>query len=250
MESVRSWAQSQGFDYRFIDDTIFKPLPADFKKRFAGRGPVLSDLARLLAIQQLHASDYQYVIWVDADLLVFEPEALLVYGSSVKLAGAETSSEVHARQTKIVDCAFGLETWIDLDTRKRLRAWRNVHNAFMVFERHSVVLPYLIHTITSISRRIDPLAVAPQTFGPKLLGALHNITGFNLLTAVGAFSPPVIKDIVTGHGPYLDKLLTSQPSVPAAANLCASLATNPVMMQAACNRLLRDGLGETGKYTY
>ena len=194
-------------------------------------------------MRQALRNDYEIVVWDDADLLIFDPHRL---GDPRQLAAHDRSRREPVGATN-PDCAFGLETWVDLDQRRRLKAWRNVHNALMTFQRNSVVLPYLIFSIESMARRMDATSMAPQTFGPKLLSALHNISNFRLIECVGALSPPVCADIAGGNGRYLQKLLDTQPARLAAANLCASLATDPEMMQSVCKRLLREkSLSATG----
>ena len=183
---------------------------------------MLSDLARLLALQQALDQGWAQVIWADADLLIYSPDELL--------------------PARPQDCAFGRETWVDDDRNGRLRAWRSVHNAFMQFSVGSVVLPYLIMSIQSMASRIDPHAAAPQVFGPKLLTALHSISQFNLIEQVTAFSPVVLTDIARGQGRYLRYLHQVQPQVPRAANLCASLASDDDLMMTVIERLLNSGL--------
>jgi hypothetical protein len=222
LDSVRAWSNQQGYAYCFVDDAIFTILPPDYHQQFVDRGPVLSDLARLLAIEQALADGWSSVIWVDADLLIYAPD------------------ELHPARPS--DCAFGREIWIDDNQHGRPHAWRNVHNAFMQFSAGSVVLPYLLMTIQSIASRIETDSVAPQIFGPKLLSALHSITGFDLVDQVTAFSPAVMADIARGQGPYLHHLHATQPAMPAAANLCASVAPDEGTVLAVIERLLSTGL--------
>lgn len=226
VESVRQWSAHRGYQYCFVDDKIFSLLPDGFRHKFAGRAAMLSDYARLLALTQALRAGWQQVFWLDADLLVFDPDNL--------------------QPEPAADCTFGLETWIDNDKRGRLRTWRSVHNAFMQFANVGVVLPYLVRSIARIGARIDPLQAAPQTFGPKLLSALHNISPFDLAEQVGAFSPPVLADIAAGGGAYLAEMIRQQPCSPVAANLCASLGQDSTVMQRACERLLnKPGLVST-----
>lgn len=222
IESVKSWSSNRGYAYCFVDDELFNLLPPEYCDRFAGRGPVLSDLARLLALQQALDTGWAQAVWADADLLIYSPGEL--------------------QPAKPHDCAFGRETWVEDDRNGRLRAWRSVHNAFMQFSAGSVVLPYLIMSIRSMALRIDPGKIAPQVFGPKLLTALHSISQFNLIEQVTAFSPVVLTDIARGQGRYLRYLHQVQPQVPAAANLCASLASDDHLMMTVIERLLTNGL--------
>lgn len=217
--SVEQWTQANNASYQFVGDEAFDFLPEDYASKFAGRGPLLSDLARLKLIQQAFAAGYNTAVWADADLLIFDPDSLTMPAPD--------------------DSVFGIETWVDQAGSNRIRTWRNIHNAFMGFSRTSVVLPYLIHSIESIATRIDPASVAPQTFGPKLLTALNSITGFETTDRVGAFSAPVLANIANGGGPFLERLVQSQPARPAAANLCASLALDETVMAQVCETLTK-----------
>ncbi len=218
LDSVVQWAAQRDADYQFVEYAAFSLLPDWYAMKFAGRGPLLSDLARLKLVEQAFHAGYESVIWADADLLVFNPNSL----------------ELPSPR----DSLFGVETWVDQAGSSRIRTWRNIHNAFMGFNRNSVVLPYLIYTIESIASRIDPDSVAPQTFGPKLLTALNSISGFETTDRVGAFSAPVLANLVNGGGPFIDRLVQTQPATPAAANLCASLALTNSVMDTICEMLI------------
>ena len=220
LESVRAWSSLRGHDYRFFGDEIFEPLPSWFREKFVGMGAQCSDLARLLMIQKQLANGYERVVWADADLLVFRPKDL-----SVPLVN---------------DSVFGYETWVDKDSKGKLRHWGHLHNAFMVFAKGSVVLPYLIYSIQSIARRIDKNKFSPQTFGPKLLGALHSISQFEVQPDVGALSPLVAKDVLDGGGEALNLFQRVQSQAPTALNLCLSLAQDPKDMALLCSMLTTD----------
>ena len=86
MDGVRHWSAAKSFDYRFIDDQFFDLLPADYRKKAEGRLPVLSDLARLIMARNLILEGYEKTIWIDADVLIFDPEGfdvLLLTGAFV-----------------------------------------------------------------------------------------------------------------------------------------------------------------------
>lgn len=201
MDSVRQWCLQQGHTWRFVDDRIFDLVP-DWYLDKTGRGPVATDYARLVLMQQvLDTGQADRAIWLDADVYVRDPGMQLAAGRS---------------------CAFGRETWIQEDNGS-LRARSNVHNAVCVFNRGCVVLPFLIDTVASIIRRADPDHIAPQMVGPKLLSALHSLYHFDLLPQVGAVSPALAADLAAGGGPAL-ALWRRKAAVPMqAANLCASL---------------------------
>lgn len=217
LDSVRDWARESRYDYRFVGDEIFSLVPDWYREKVAHRLPVATDYARLLLLQAaLSGNDYDTAIWLDADLLVFDA------GLSLDFEGT---------------CAFGRERWVQTGSHGRPILRRNVHNAVCVFRRGCPVLPFLIQTVESIIRRVDPQHIAPQMVGPKLLTALHNICGFTLLDNIGALSPAVLDDLVDGGGDALALLRAEQPVPLQAANLCASLARAD-QAETACSRLL------------
>jgi hypothetical protein len=120
-------------------------------------------------------------------------------------------------------CAFGQEVWVQ-EKAGKLQARRNIHNAVCVFRRGCPVLPFLIHTVESLMRRVDPAHVAPQMCGPKLLQALHPLCDFAVLPEVGALSPLLVADLCgQGSGEALALMLRQSEVMPQAVNLCASL---------------------------
>jgi hypothetical protein len=214
MASVRAWSQARGFDYRFVGDAIFDGVPGWYLDK-SGRGPVATDYGRLILLQDaLDAQGYEQAIWLDVDVFVMDKAMVLACDGS---------------------CAFGQETWIQAEGGS-LKARRNVHNAVCLFRRGCVVLPFLAETVLSIIRRVDADHVAPQMVGPKLLSALHSLYAFDLLPQVGAISPAVAADLMTGGGEALE-LLRQKSAVPLqAVNLCASLIS-PVAAETVIGNL-------------
>lgn len=202
VESVQDWAEAKGYRYHLLGDEMFRLVPDWYREKVGRKLPIVADLARLLLIQRALEKEYEEAIWLDADVLVFDPTL------SLEIKGS---------------CAFGLEIWVQ-EHEGRYAARRNVHNAACVFRRGCVVLPFLIQTVQSIIRRVHPDHIAPQIVGPKLLTALHSICAFELLPEVGALSPDVCRDIAVGGGPALDLLRRKSETKPKAVNLCASLA--------------------------
>ena len=201
MASVRDWCEIQGFEWCFLGDELFDPVPGWYMEK-TGKGPVAADYARLVAMQTLLAEEEcDRVIWLDADVLVLDNDMVLSTEKS---------------------CAFGQEVWVQQEG-KGLKARKNDHNAVCLFHQGCAVLPFLLETVASIIQRADPDRIAPQMVGPKLLSALHALYDFALLPQVGALSQEVVSDICAGGGPALDLLKAKSPVPLQAVNLCASL---------------------------
>src|SRR5690606_10192062 len=95
MDSVRHWAAARGYGYEFVGDEIFGKVPPWYLEKVADRRPVATDYARLALLHEaLHEGRADRVIWLDADVLVFDP-----------------TLELDCRAT----CAFGQELWVQED---------------------------------------------------------------------------------------------------------------------------------------
>lgn len=203
LDSVRAWANVRGFEYRFIDDAIFDYVPDWYMNKVAGKLPVATDYARLVLLQQaLDDEGFEQAIWLDADVLVLDQAMTIKHEGS---------------------CAFGQEVWVQRDKKGHLRAKRNVHNAVCSFYQNCPVLPFLIHTVESLVRRVDSGFIPPQFVGPKLLNALHPLADFSLLPQIGALSPLVVDDVLAAGGKALQLMLNEAPVTLQAVNLCASV---------------------------
>ena len=205
LDSVCRWARSSGYDYRLYGDELFDVLPPAYREKVAARGPILADLARLIVMEQA-LERYERVVWLDADVLIWWPEQLDLCG--------------------LDDARFGRECWVTSDARGRFKVHRSLHNAFCAFARGSEVLPFLRRCTQSVVLTADADHIAPQMVGPKLITALHSLAGFEVDVRVGALSVEVQSALVGGEGAALDRFLAETPQPLAAANLCASLATD------------------------
>ncbi len=201
LQSVTSWAQAKGYTYRYIDDAFFDIVPTWYMEKVGSKLPIAADYARLVFLQKGLEEGFDQVIWLDADVLVFDQSLALEFNGT---------------------CAFGHEVWIQ-ERDGKLEARTNVHNAVCVFRRGCVVLPFLLHTVMVMMKKVDPAHLAPQFVGPKLLNALHPLCDFALLPQVGALSPLVVADICEGADKALTLLRLKSRQPPLAVNLCGTL---------------------------
>jgi hypothetical protein len=201
LESVHRWAKSLGYTYRFVGDEIFERVPSWYREKVGAKLPIATDYGRLMLIQEALSEGFTEVMWFDADVLLFDTSLRIAFNGT---------------------CAFGQEVWVQAEGDGYV-SHRNVHNAFCVFRQHCVTLPFLIQTVESVIRRVDPAHLAPQLVGPKLLTALHSLCNFPLVPEVGSLSPSVVGDIVAGKGAALNLLRRKSEVKPKAVNLCASL---------------------------
>jgi len=200
LESVHDWAESNHYHYRFIGDELFDLLPSTLIEKYSHQPVILTDLARLLHLRQALHNGYQCAVWLDADFLIFNPLAFVLPDEPY---------------------AMGREIWVQHDKHGKLKLYKKIHNAFLMFCQGNSFLDFYIETAMGLLSK-NTQNVPPQFIGPKLLTALHNIVSLPVMESAGMLSPLVIKDLIHGGGMALDKF-TEGSSLPiAGANLCIS----------------------------
>jgi len=228
--SVENWAAGQGYAYRFFDDEIFQRVPSWVMEKAGAHLQIATDLGRLILAKELLAEGFERVVWIDADILVFDPERLLLAIDQ--------------------EYAFGREVWVQPVNSGRIKAYKNVHNAISVFCQNNSFLEFYIHSCLNILGRANG-ALVPQIIGTKFLTALHNIVGFKLIDEVGMASPLVVSDIANGGGAALDLICEKSPVPLCALNLCTSLVGGRVddvdladsLMESVCDVLMTSSKG-------
>ena len=215
--SVREWARGRGFTYHFIGDELLTALPDDLRRRTREQPVVGSDIGRLIWLQRHLDDGACAAVWLDADTWIFDPDRL---------------------ELPAGNAAVGREHWVQRG-KKRLRCYRKVHNAAMLFRSGNSLLPFYRDTAERLLRAYEGERVVPQFVGPKLLTALHSISQFPVWEQAGAFSPAVITDLMGGTGGAL-ALMTQGGHRPAAANLCCSSVQRGEIDAATLAQLLED----------
>ncbi|MDH5737358.1 MAG: hypothetical protein OEZ23_03560 [Gammaproteobacteria bacterium] len=220
MASVKSWASTNGYDYRFMDDELFHPMPPKLMKKTSAQIVIATDLARLMQIRSALQETYEAVVWLDADFFIFKPEGFVL---------PET------------DVALGREVWVQGAEGGKLKVYKKVHNAFLYFRRGNTFLDFYIETATRLLTSHQG-SVPPQFIGPKLLTALHNIVQFPVFESAGVLSPLVIRDLLAGEGPALTLFLRHSTELLNGANLCASSVTNGYVTDLQMHQLLEGAI--------
>lgn len=199
MSSVWRWAQAHDFEYIFQGDELFESLPEDIAARDNLSRVIQSDLARLLVLQSL-LSQFDVVVWLDADVLIIDPAAFRLPSTM----------------------AVGREHWIQMDEKGTWRNFKKVHNAMMVYHRGDTFLPFYAQTAERFLRS-NQAAMPAQFVGPKLLTALHNVVQLPVWEQAGMMSPGVGLDILgQGDGRALALFRRAHSEPVAALNLCSS----------------------------
>ncbi|HSH97123.1 MAG TPA: hypothetical protein VK954_02425 [Methyloradius sp.] len=201
MQTVRAWAALKGFEYQFIDDSLFDYIPNWVREKSVGEICPQTDLARLIIAKKYLSQGYEQTIWIDADMVVFAPEHLVV-----------------SPQTGYLFCH---ETWVKSDQQGKLAITHHINNSITSFAKNNQQLDFLIDAclrIASLKPKLTRLDL-----GTTLLSSLGNAIPIPLLTNVGMFSPDMMTDITNGTDLYLKAYAAKMMAPLACANMCASL---------------------------
>ncbi|MCP3689565.1 MAG: hypothetical protein GY784_14245 [Gammaproteobacteria bacterium] len=221
LESVQNWARHNQFEYRFVgDEALFASLSAGLLDKTEGQRIIATDLGRLYLLQDGLKEGYRTVIWCDADFLVINPDSFTVPESAF---------------------ALGREIWVQRGESGRLRSYKKVHNAFLMFRQGNHFLDFYIDTAARLLS-LNQGSVPPQFIGPKLLTALHNIVVCPVMENAGMLSPLVMQDLLNGGGDAMALLKQKSSCRIDGANLSASLSHETGDMQRVIDLLLESGL--------
>jgi hypothetical protein len=161
----------------------------------------MTDVARLYMMKELFLEGAERVVWVDADVLVFDPENLML---------------------DIDDSFFGIEeisvfAYPDGSTKV---SPVGLNGAILGARRDSALFSLYLDAVESRVRDY-PEEVLPRTIaGPLLLTELAKTNFIKGLTTVGLFTPNILYDIAHRQS-YLPALFAkSFGHKVAAANLC------------------------------
>jgi hypothetical protein len=200
LQSARHWAELRNYDYHFLDDRFFDRVPPEFRSRTQNK-VILSDLARLLVARDLLETGYARTVWIDADVVVLDPESWQLPTTN--------------------NYFFSHELWpapqpngVRLDIR--------ANNAVMVFSRGNTFLDFYI----DMAQRILAAEPNPKNWhlGVRFLTGLRNVSPLPVLPNIGMLGPDLLHDLITGPTQLLPSYIRAMGVPLVAANLCASMA--------------------------
>jgi hypothetical protein len=219
LDSVASWAARHGHDYALAGDEFYDLCGPDYLARGRKNPRAITNLARLVATRQRLDSGYRNVIWMDADVFVFDPDRLVFDFTRDQLG---------------TGYAFGREVWVrDLGEGRFQVSRPMVHNAATFFTQGAVDLDMLITLI----RHIDAGREGVSNFhvGVRLLRGLQYSLMFPTFSHVALFSPMLIRGLVGDRQGLLRHYGETYAYPAYAANLCLSVqeqVTEAVLWQA------------------
>ena len=205
------------YEYQFFGDELFDCLPAGLFEKTRNQKVIASDLARLLVLKGALNRGYETVIWLDADFLIFNPAEFVLPDQPY---------------------AVGREVWVQNDRHGKLRVFKKVHNAFLMFRQGNHFLDFYSETAERLLL-LNQGAMPPQFIGPKLLTAIHNVAILPVMESAGMLSPAVIKGILGREGQALDLFVTNSPVLITAANLCTSSCDKDEVSEMEMQQLIK-----------
>jgi hypothetical protein len=177
LDSVQRWARLKQHDYVLAGDEFYDLCGSEYLTRGSKNPQAITNLARLVATRQRLDAGYQRVIWMDADIFVFDPAKLVFDFSTEKLT---------------IGYAFGREVWLYRTSEGVAAAMPPLpHNAATFFTQGAVDLDMLIYLIRHIDagRQI----VSNYQVGVSLLRGLQYSLMFPTFSHVGVFSPVLLR---------------------------------------------------------
>lgn len=201
MASVQDWAAGKGYDYRFFDDSFFELTPQWYRNKVNNEIHLVTDFARLEAILRALRQGYDRAVWIDADVLVFNPAALTIPDDQT--------------------FGFGMEQWLKQNDQG-LKVKFRVHNAVMHFRRTNPFLRYYMYAAKSVVRTAHRRKLVHTAVGPSLLSALHQAAPLPLWEVCALFSPLTLLALADQDETLIKATAEHYPSPIACANLCAT----------------------------
>jgi hypothetical protein len=200
LDSVRTWADAKGYDYQLTDDSAFALCGDEYLAQVGDNKRSITNLCRLELVRRAHREGYEWAVWIDADVLVFNAQAF-----SVSAVGRY---------------AFARETWIEFIAPGRMRATASVNNSVFVCRRDEPDLDFLIAATRHVAMH---RAIADNyQVGGNLVRGLRASLAFETLGNVGMFSNYVVLALARDVPELLQRQARLHGTPVYAANLCAS----------------------------
>lgn len=202
MRSVHDWATHRGFRYVCIPNADFlAAVPAWFRAKAGGRIQPVTDLGRVEAAISCLDQGARSVVWIDADVLVFDPHLF-----------------------ELPDCdraAFTREIWLDCTGPTRTPyCLERVNNAVLVARDWTFLKAYREACLRIGRQCAGPLD--KSAVGTRYLTNRQRRWQLPLVRHVGNFSPLVSRAVLRAERPLLDAYSRALGEPLFAANLSAS----------------------------
>jgi hypothetical protein len=199
LETAKHWAQLRGYDYHFLDDRFFDYVPQKYRAKTDNK-ILLSDFARLIVSRELLSKGYARTVWIDADVVVFDPDSWHL--------------------PTLENYYFSHELW-PTPQANGVRLDFRANNAVMVFSRGNSFLDFYIdscHRILSSNAELKNWHI-----GVRFLTGLRAVCPLPLLMNIGMLGQDILADLVRGPKHLLSNYIRAMGEPLVAANLCGSV---------------------------
>jgi hypothetical protein len=215
--SARQWADRNGYAYRLLGDELFAGVPIEITMKALSRLP-MTDMGRLLWAERL-LSEYERVVWIDADVLVFDPERFVVDSDASFMVCREVLMKTGVGKPRAV-------------------VGRNP--SVLVVRRGTPFLRRWLDEMRRHAAKAEGLGDAD--FGREMLRRLAKGERLAAIENVGHFNASVLKEIHGARGPVLGAMMKASGVPFAAANLCGHYPLPATVYTRIVDRLM-DGAG-------
>ena len=232
LDSVQKWARLHEHDYSLAGDEFCDLCGPEYLARGSKNPQAVTNLARLVATRQRLDAGYERVIWMDADVFVFDPAKLVFDFSPESLA---------------TGYAFGREVWLTGNPAGATHVTApRAHNAATFFTQGAVDLDMLI----SLIRHIDAKRQIVNNFqvGVCLLQGLQYSLMFPTFSHVGMFSPVLLRALAKRDEKVLRFYSEAYRYQAFAGNLCLTQELDEDLRQRAMDHLEEEAGDAINKY--
>lgn len=214
--SVKGWSDLKGYDYEFKGDEFLAIPPSWAIEKCKGNVFALTDVSRLIWMGALLQQGYDRVVWVDSDVVMFDPD-------NIHIEGVEDHGFSHE----------GIISYTRDKNRKVKYLYREgINNAIMFFDKESPVLKEYLEKTLDVLKTLDRVPKRTE-LGPALLHEWHKERKFNVLKDFDIMFPELLRQSREG-GPIIETYRANAP-ICKGANMCGHMsmieATNELLLQ-------------------
>lgn len=205
MQTVKDWAEAQGFDYQREDD-FFQYVPDWYIAKSQGKINLIADLARLELARKYLNLGYERTVWLDADVVIFDSDRFNI--------------------DTVEDYLLCRETWLDtkdsIDLGKgALSCQQKVTNSILVFKQGNSFLNFYRDACISLMKN-QTGRLSRLTVSTTFLSKLFEIMDLPLFPHLGLFSPILMHGLAEDKSEITQLYAKSLEFPIYAANLCLS----------------------------
>ena len=211
---VREWTAQSGFDYRLLGDELFKGIPIALSLKAQSRLP-LTDLGRLLWAERL-LRQWDCVIWIDADVLIFDAPRLRIDTTAPYLVCREVLVKQEEGAAPAALIAYS--------------------PTVLMFRRDEPFLARWIARVKKLAAQRPGFHDAE--FGRELLREMARREELPAIANVGHFNAKILKEIHGSAGPAIEAMMKASGAPFAAGNLCGHYSLPDAVYQRIIDRLL------------